>query len=396
LVDSRLTSARSWTNVVPMVAPIEAIVVALHAAWRPRGSRAAAAVWALGALLTGGPPAFAETSSGERVRFVWVRGERTESCEDRAAMARRVSARLGREVFSESAGRSIEGFVQREGEHWEAHLYVRDSEGTLAGSRLLASEGPDCSALNAAVTLAIALAIDPDTALRPAPPSPPAQVLAPPSAPEERPTNPRAPEPFPPMTPTVSPGLPPREPARFQQTTALRSSETGLIMPRALVAFGLLPAASVGVALAADVPVVRAVRATAGLFYLPEVRTQARDFGFGLTAGWLGACVEPWHGPWRGEPLVALSFCGGFLVGAIHSVVYALVPTEPGDRMWSGASLSAQARIRLIGPLVAELGAELVAPLIRHQFIVQGQQGSVFQEQSVAGLGFAGIGASIP
>ncbi|MGA7120005.1 MAG: hypothetical protein WBY94_07910, partial [Polyangiaceae bacterium] len=101
------------------------------------------------------------------MRLVWVLGERTQGCADRATIARRVVARLGREVFSESAPRSVEGVVQHEGDRWDAHLYVRDGDGSLFGSRYLSSTAPDCSALDAAVTLAIALAIDPDAVARP-------------------------------------------------------------------------------------------------------------------------------------------------------------------------------------------------------------------------------------
>ena len=163
-----------------------------------------------GLVIAAVPVALAQPST-KTVRLVLVRGERTETCSDGAAMARSVSARLGRDVFAESAAESIEGVIQHEGGRWEARLYVRDAHGGLVGSRTLASESPDCAALDAAVTLAIALVIDPEAAFRPPPPAEPSispartPVLVPgPAASEAVPA--RAPA-LPPST--IAPALPP-------------------------------------------------------------------------------------------------------------------------------------------------------------------------------------------
>jgi hypothetical protein len=337
------------------------------------------------------------------VRLVWVRGEGTQGCDDRGAIARRVVERLGREVFSESASRSIEGVVQHEGDRWDAHLYVREADGSLF-SRHLTSTAPDCTALDAAVTLAIALVIDPDAAVRTAratastPPAlsePRAPPAAPSSAATERPasapSSPTAapPEPPPPILharPNRGASPPPKPPDPSRRDSLA-------VTARALVAAGVLPGAAPGAAMSAEGPVERTFQATAGMLYLPEVRTASRDFAFGLTAGWLGVCAKPWA-----EGRVAIALCGKFLLGAIHSVVYTLEPTGPGDRLWTGASLSLGARFRIAGPVVAELGGEGLVPFpfTRYQFQVTGHDGSVFHEQSVAWFAFAGVGVSIP
>jgi hypothetical protein len=363
-------------------------------------------VWPLALLAAAGvvaasPVARAETEPTETVRLVWVRGERTESCEDGAAIARRVVARLGKNVFSESSPRSIEGVIQHEGEHWEAHLYVRDSGGILVGSRDLSSEGPDCGAIDAAATLAIVLTIDPDAALRP-----PQSVPSPAPAPPPRPAMPLAAHstsgltgapafatpPAPGTRPPIT-ALPdrPAERPRRPPPSSPSSSEAAVISVRALVAGGLLPAVSAGVALSAEVPVQGKLSFSVGLFYFPEVRTPSADSAFGLTAGWLGACARPWQGS-----RIALSSCLKLLLGAIHSVVFVRDPYQPGDQPWGGASLSAQARVRLFGSLHAELGGEIIAPVARQRFAAQGQAGTIFQEGPVAGAGFAGFAWSIP
>jgi hypothetical protein len=326
-------------------------------------------------------------------RLVWVRGARTESCSDGATIASGVSARLGRNAFSPSAPRSIEGFIQHEGGGWTAHIYVRDDSGKIAGSRDLSSEAPDCAPLEAAVTLAIALAIDPDAALRPA-----VSIPLVPSVPAQPPSSP-------PVPPVILPA--PREAVcpRAIERPCISSSpsqnpksaplehEAAAATLRGALAGGLLPAPSPGVALAADIPIYEAFRGSAGMIFLPEVHTTKGPYSFGLTAAWLGACAA-----WQSGRLGVLG-CGKVLVGAIHSVVYAsaqLEPTAPGDQPWVGAALSPAVHFRLIGPLLAEIGGDLVLPITRQKFTVGGQPGDVYNESPFAGVGFVGLGMSIP
>jgi hypothetical protein len=355
-----------------------------------------AAVSALGALLTLSSRARGDSDS--QVRLVWVLGERTEGCADGPTIARRVVERLGSDVFSDKARRSIEGVIQHEGERWDVHLYVRAADGSLAGSRYLTSTSADCSALDAAVTLAVALVIDPDAASRPASqrertrpapltpsPAPGAAAAAPATAPAGLPAIP---------TPTVSvarPTLPPTAAPTAPKAPALSFGSSLSVTARALVAAGVLPAAAAGAAFSAEGPTGRPVEGSAGVVYWPEVRTSSRDFAFGLTAGWLGACARP-----RQASRASVSLCAKAYVGAIHSVVYALEPTEPGDRIWTGAAVSLAARLRLVGPVVAELGGEMLVPITRQRFKVQGESALVFQEWAVTGFGFVGVGVSIP
>jgi hypothetical protein len=141
--------------------------------------------------------------------------------------------------------------------------------------------------------------------------------------------------------------------------------------------------------LSAEGPTGLTFHGSAGLLFLPEVR--AADFAFGLTAGWLGVCARPWA-----QGRVATAICGKVLLGAIHAVVYAVEPDRPGDRIWSSASLSLGLRLRIVGPLVAELGAEALVPFTPYRFLVAGPNTLIFQEAPVAGFGFAGLGVSIP
>jgi hypothetical protein len=141
----------------------------------------------------------------------------------------------------------------------------------------------------------------------------------------------------------------------------------------------------------AEFPAARVFHATVGVFYLPEARTGGDAFAFGLTAASLGGCAQAW-----GERRVSLSLCGEALLGAMHAVVFELTPANPGDRLWSAASLAGQVRWRPVGPLVLELGAQGLVPFSRPQYRVRGQPGTVFQEAAAGGAAFVGVGLSIP
>ncbi len=319
---------------------------------------------------TGARAAGADPSSLPQVRLIWVRGEGTDGCSDGASIASRVSQRLGRSVFSDSALTRIEGVVEREGAQWRADLYMRGADGRLEGARHLTSEAPDCDALDAAATLAVALAIDPEAALRPLP-APAATMPSSGSAAD----GPQAAAPVP--SPVILDERPRREDVELSVD--------------ALASFGLLPKTSVGMSLSLGVEVARPVEVPAGALYLPEVHTADGDFAFGLTAGWAGACYIPAE-----APRARLSLCGMGLLGALHSVVLAFEPTNPGERFWAGAALSARLHVRVAGPVTVDLGGDAIAPLTRDEFRVKYRPVAVFQEGHVVGTLFAGLGVEIP
>jgi hypothetical protein len=366
------------------------------------GHRALLATAALLGLPLWGATAAADDGPRGAFRLVWVRGERTESCAGRDAIAQAVTQRLGKNVFGEPATRSIEAVLQHEGDLWEAHIYVREADGRLNGSRILTSRTATCASIEAAATLAIALAIDPESALRPAPPPLPSSasptaaspVPPPPLAPalvapcastEAPPPPPPPPPPRPPLPCPVERPCPP------SAASPAPASSRAAVALRAVAAFGLLPAPSPGLALSTELTAVRFVHATAGVLYLPEQPAAGGDFAFGLTAAWLGACARPWD-----SLRTSLSACVSALAGGMHSVVYGLEPTHPGERAWAGGSLGAVFRVRPVGPLEVEVGADLVIPFTRYQYAVESQATNVFQQGAVAGVGFVGAGMSIP
>jgi hypothetical protein len=340
--------------------------------------------------VAGGPES--ASAATQPVRLVWVRGTNAESCSDGPTIANAVSARLGESVFSDAAQMTIEGFIERDAGRWTARIFVRTASGNLVGSREMSSDAAGCAPIESAVTLAIALAIDPDAALRsPGPPptgrTPPSPTLLPPAA-ASCPPCPAASGPAP--TPCPAPPLCPVATPRAGDDVR-RPATSSTVTLRGVLAGGLLPSASPGVEVAGRLPVWGALQVAAGAILLPEVRTAEADLGFGLTAVWAGACADAWSGRWG-----AASLCAAAMLGAIHAVVYVLEPTTPGQQLWGGASVTPAIRVRIAGPLVAEAGGELVVPATRQQFTVGGRTGAAFQEPPVAGVGFLGLGLSIP
>jgi hypothetical protein len=161
---------------------------------------------------------------------------------------------------------------------------------------------------------------------------------------------------------------------------------------RGLATAGLLPAVGLGVAWSAEWTVTPLLTLTTGLVWLPERRTAGSTYGFGLTAGWVGACAELLR-----LPSVVLGPCGRLLAGTIDAVLYsdpAVTPTAPGGRAWGGLGAGLRLAVRVVGPLRAEAGVDLLAPLTRHAFALENPARPIFQQPPVTGALFLGAGVS--
>src|SRR6185436_2573730 len=114
---------------------------------------------------------------------------------------------------------------KRSGRSWQASIHSYDAQRKTAGSREIQSEADDCGELVHAVALALAFAIDPEGTLAASPP--PASSSTAPAAAAPAPER------------TSSPPLP--APSRWRAALGARG----------LAAFGALPRAATGAALAA-------------------------------------------------------------------------------------------------------------------------------------------------
>ena len=183
--------------------------------------------------------------------------------------------------------------------------------------------------------------------------------------------------------PELSPPAPATPPRRMV------ASGIGL---RAAASLGLVPRAAAGVALAGQVGLAGPVELTGEALFVPQVSTNSTTFAFGLSAVALGACVELVQ-----SPPMDLGACGALWAGAVHAVVMKQYDfMAPGDYAWAAASAMPRLRVALGSRVYAEVGTQLVVPLVRTPFKVNGTTTPVFQQSSVAALPFVGVGVGFP
>lgn len=230
---------------------------------------------ACAALSTAAGAARAECTR-EAADVSWVRLAGAEVCPEAARIRAEIARRLGTALGTAGEGRSIEAIVEGGPGAWAARIHVRGC-GAPEAVRAITSNAQTCTSLANAATLVIALAIDPEAALRP--------PAAEPAPPEKKPA-PEKPRPVTPLRPRgpvlARPRPAPQKPAR----RALQHVQTAVTM-RGLVALGLLPKVGPGVAWSAEWKPNPLLVVSSGLSWWSEQRAGDPTFGFGMTAGWM-------------------------------------------------------------------------------------------------------------
>jgi hypothetical protein len=312
------------------------------------------------------------------VRLTWARGQDADGCPSGDEIQRQVQARLGRNPFADDAPRSIDTMIDRVDGVWHARIHVRDERGRSMGARDLTSESKDCTSIQAAAVLAIALTIDPNAPMH-APPSSsaPASASAPPSS-SAPPAVLTAAAP----TPIAPQSAPPAAHHRRVHDPTVAS-----VTLRGGGAMGLVPGSTIGIGWSGSIPIAHDWLVAAHALWTQESKPTDQRFAFGLTAFGLGACYEPGSARW-----LHTGACATAWLGSIHAVVYEIRPTEPGGRLYSAVSLSPYARASLYGPLHAQLGVELFVPTERRSFTVTGWQDPVWRQPAAAVFGYGGLG----
>lgn len=178
------------------------------------------------------------------VRLVYTGAD---GCPAEPGLRAAVVARLGRDPFRDDALRTLTAAVRRTSRGLRAAVELREAGGAVVGARRLSTADDDCDELVAALALAISIAIDPQSRLRPTatpplapPPAPPPQAGAPPAQPPPPPALLEPPIVEPPIAlplPAALPSPAPASPWRFR----LRGG--------AHVPFGLLPGSTGGLSL---------------------------------------------------------------------------------------------------------------------------------------------------
>jgi len=349
--------------------------------------------WAVAALLgTGG--ARAQAPAPPTYALSWVRAEGAEECPSGRVVMAEIERRLGRRVFDVTADRAFEVELTRFGPTHRSDVFVRDAAGQAVGHRTLQSDEPGCTALVNATALAIALVIDPDAAAREPAPASSAAAFAPPAPPPQAaaPTPAAVPPPVAPASPpSAAPALGGRSSLADHPPAPSDLAELGL---RAELSAGLVPAASPGVELSFKV---RPAARWGFLLSAAYSASQPARAGIGaLDVSLTRAAGLVTYRAWSSDRF-RLALGAGPALGALHVAVRQPAPvTDPGDFVLVALQADASLHVGVTRALSIELGGSCFVPLWRRELLVRGQAEPVWQEPSVAGRGFFGVGMMLP
>lgn len=311
----------------------------------------------------------------ETYRLAWVRGDGAEACPSETDLAGYVAARLQRQPFADTAPRTIEGSVTREGDTWRASLRVRDEHGRGIGSRDFETVGDDCGALAAAATLAVVLTIDPSVSLT-------ASEIPSASFPLAAPAEPV------PARAASAETRPTEAPTPERTTPACALSRTperrATVSAAAVLSAGVLPEVAFGAALEARVPK-GPIDFVLGMRLLPSATSEDGHLGVNLMTGQLGA----YRGFRTGS--VELGLAGSLEAGVLTLVARDLTPVDPGPYPWVALQAGPRGVWPADAPVALELGALALVPFTRQQFRVEGAVATPFQTNAVSFIASAGV-----
>jgi hypothetical protein len=261
----------------------------------------------------------------------WVRLEGAQACISAAALAARVESRVGRVLFApiQEAGVFVDGYVGvQDAGGFHVRLEISDPSGSVLGRRDMTFAGKDCSVIDDAVALVIAVTLYPNTGLLDAGiplEAGTAATLA--SLFGQEPTDPdpaslptRA---APPASTTAASSTR----ARSRANATINSHGAGPATNAEPWAFGLdavatggfgqLPGMAAGIAGHVLLTPPTAWPIEAGLVVFPPARTDAQRASgrvdFDLLVGTLAVC--PWQPSW----LSGLALCVGAEVGRLQA-----------------------------------------------------------------------------
>jgi hypothetical protein len=341
----------------------------------------------LASLIALGPAIGRAATDEPTYALSWSRSDGARECITAGALAKAVEARLGRSVFVSPAAAefTLEARIEGAPWKWSASITVQDREGHRIGQRELTSAERDCRALDPSLSLMLALAIDPNATLvtgAPLEPLPPAPTL---ETVERRPPvvapRPVAPEVgSPPSTPGAASGI-----AGAYAEASLR------------VSFGLLPGPVVpGLEVATMAPLQESWLIRVGASAWLPAQAEGPDGGVFLSqfAAAVGLC-----GRWRSREAFLLA-CAGAEPGVLAAAGYGFNQSIEADyRFTLTIGPSAKVAAHLGGRFWAQLGGDLLVPIIRHQFYYLNADRSeveVFRQPPVAGAASLAILLAFP
>lgn len=354
-----LTAGRRQTLLVATVAT--AILRAATYAFvrRARVSLLILSVVATRRTAYGSPP-----TGDATMRVSWVRDDGATDCPGVRVVEERARSWLGRDPFLPTATTTAEILVTGREGSFAARIRIRGENGAVVGERLITSEDRSCDTLVSALALALAIQIDPDAALGPK----------------------RTPSPASPPTPS-----PPADSASKESRPAPSLPREASLSAGTFLSSGLVPGFAFGARVVGSLAWLPRWQVLLSGTFVPERTTSDGRFAFGLAFAGVGGCFSALEGT-----VARLAPCVAVHGGAIHALVYTLEPTPPGGRFWAGGSAIVRAQLRVLRPLLVELGAGVMMPVTRARFAVTGHPETVFQEPIVAPIADLSVGLTFP
>jgi len=321
--------------------------------------------------------AHADEPHGRTSSLSWVRMPGADACVATQDLAKRVEARLGRAVFVSAsvADVSVEGRVEPLPGHpphsgFRAVLTLRDAHGALLGTRELSRPEATCDAMTDPLILVIAVMIDPDAALAPAPKPPP--TIAPP------------PQHAPPPAPVIiekevlvaAPVHPPKPEWRIDVGAA------------AITSLGLVPAPNIGIAASGSLepPVLFPLEGFGALWFDDSTSNHGSQASFLLA--YVGGGLCPLH--YTGEP-VHLYGCA---IGELGAFSRAITGGTTSTDLYLAGGVEARMSVRIAGPFALRAGANAVVPLFRPD--THEGNTELFRPSFIGGAADVGVGVLLP
>ena len=276
--------------------------------------------------------------------------------------------------------------MDRRPDGWRVRLLAREPGGGLRGSRVLETDGDDCSVVRDAVVLAAVLIIDPEALMRPSAATDRRSALADPQSASPN-SQPSAADPQPaPADPQPAP-----IPADVVRVVTATPAKSGTARLWTSVNAGTLPRPTVGFGL--EVQRVPAEPWEIGAGFGLWMAQQSEGVDAGLAAGWLQGCWRPVGGSEVSATRSSwtVSACLRGYAGALRVSVQAapeLDPVEPGQYFWAAVAPVVGTTWSPIDAL--QLGLEVATPvsLTRQSFRIDGAE--VYRENPIAvAVGFS-------
>ena len=353
--------------------------------WSLRGGAAlAAGAAATIASLTATTPARGDPTIAHPppTALSWVRAPGAEECPAGPVLGAEVERVLGGPTLAPLAQAEmvIEGHVAPSAAGFETTLTLTLRSGAVLGTRKLTSGDASCAAITRDVALVVALMIDPEAALRPAP-QPPAESLAAPAQPPPGATE----------TPS-SPAFPPR-PAPVAAPPAPWRLH---LAAGPVIGAGLLPAVGVGVRVRAAITPPRLFPLEIGGEIFAPVRADKDGQGVELTLAqaFVRACpLSGTRGAW------GFAACAGIDAGSVHGAGFGFSVNRAAELFVVAAALGGRLDVHLTSAVVISAGADLAIPFLRGRFFYDGAAGErreAFLTAPVAGTLDFSIGVKLP